>query len=205
LTHPGAHVHAAAEVEADVLIGAGTTVWQRAQVRQGAKLGEDCVVGRDAFLDQGVSIGDRVKIQNGALIYHGVTIGDGVFIGPGAILTNDRYPRAITPDGNLASSDDWTVTRTHVGTGSSIGAGAVIVAGSDVGEFATVAAGAVVTRPVAPHALVAGNPARQIGWVCRCGYRVTPVATDIGGLDDELACSNCPRIYALEADVLVAR
>jgi UDP-2-acetamido-3-amino-2,3-dideoxy-glucuronate N-acetyltransferase len=205
LTHPGAHVHAAAEVEADVLIGAGTTIWQRAQVRQGARLGEDCVVGRDAFVDEGVSIGDRVKIQNGALIYHGVTVGDGVFIGPGAILTNDRYPRAITPDGDLASREDWTVTPTHIALGSSIGAGAVIVAGSDVGEFATVAAGAVVTRPVAPHALVAGNPARQIGWVCRCGHRVTPVTTDIDGVDRELACRICHRTYAIEADVLVAR
>lgn len=187
------------------MVGVGTTIWQRAQVRHGAKLGEDCVVGRDAFVDEGVLIGDRVKIQNGALIYHGVTVGDGVFIGPGAILTNDRYPRAITPDGDLASSDDWTVTRTHIATGSSIGAGAVIVAGSDVGEFATVAAGAVVTRPVAPHALVAGNPARQIGWVCRCGHRVTSIATDIEGVGRELACRNCQRIYAIEADALVAR
>lgn len=205
MTHPGAHVHAAADVEADVLIGSGTYIWQRAQVGQGAKLGEDCVIGRDAFVDKGVSIGDRVKIQNGALVYHGVTVGDGVFIGPGAILTNDRYPRAITPDGRRASSDDWTVTRTHIGTGSSIGAGAVIVAGSDIGAFGMVAAGAVVTRPVAPHALVAGNPARQIGWVCRCGHRVVPVPTDTDRVHQELACRNCQRRYTLESDVLVAR
>src|SRR3954453_10442081 len=91
-----ARVHATADIEPDVTVGAGTTIWHRAQVRTGARLGADCIIGRDAFIDEGVAIGDRVKIQNGALVYHGVTVGNGVFIGPGAILTNDRYPRAIT-------------------------------------------------------------------------------------------------------------
>ena len=119
-----------------------------------------------------MSIGDRVKIQNGALVYHGVTVEDGVFIGPGAILTNDRHPRAITSTGDLARAADWTVSPIVLRHGASIGAGAVVVAGCDVGPFAMVGAGAVVTHDVPAHALVAGNPARVIGWVCACGQRL---------------------------------
>ena len=117
-------------------------------------------------------IGDRVKIQNAALIYHGVTVDDGVFIGPNAILTNDRFPRSITAGGDLARGDDWVVSPIRLRTGASIGAGAVVVAGLDVGRFATVGAGAVVTRDVPDHALVVGNPARRLGWVCACGQRL---------------------------------
>ena len=133
---PSARVHASADLEPEVTVGAGTAIWQRAQVRSGATLGADCVVGRDAFIDEGVVIGDRVKIQNGALIYHGVTIGNGVFIGPGAILTNDRHPRAVTSTGDLARAADWTVTPIAIADGASIGAGAVVVAGCDIGTFA---------------------------------------------------------------------
>ena len=183
-------------------IGPGTAVWQRAQIRTGARLGADCVVGRDAFVDTDVVIGDRVKIQNSALIYHGVSVGDGVFIGPGAILTNDRRPRAESPDGSLARSDDWTVTPTHLHDGSSIGAGAVVVAGCDVGRYAMVGAGAVVTKPVPDHALVVGNPARTIGWVCSCGERLCtadgePAPADHRryAADAALACGRCGREY----------
>ena len=127
------------------------------------------MIGRDAFIDEGVTLGNRVKIQNLALVYHGVTVEDGVFIGPNAILTNDRYPRAITAAGELARADDWTVSPITLRHGCSIGAGAVVVAGTDVGRFATVGAGSVVTRDVPDHALVVGSPARRIGWVCACG------------------------------------
>ena len=130
---PAARVHPTAELEADVTVGAGSAIWQRAQVRTGARIGAECVIGRDAFIDQGVIIGDRVKIQNAALVYHGVTVENGVFIGPGAILTNDRYPRAITPDGELARAGDWQVSPIRLRSGSSIGAGAVVIAGCDVG------------------------------------------------------------------------
>jgi acetyltransferase-like isoleucine patch superfamily enzyme len=182
-----------------VHVGPGTSIWHRAQVRTGARIGAECVIGRDAFIDEGVAIGDRVKIQNAALVYHGVTVEDGVFIGPNAILTNDRYPRAVTATGELARADDWTVSPITLHHGCSIGAGAVVVAGVDVGRFATVGAGAVVTRTVPDHALVVGNPARRIGWVCACGTRlrragsVSDAAADPG--DTALHCPACSRTY----------
>jgi len=105
-----AQIHATADVEADVSIGPGTTVWHHAQIRRGARIGRDGVIGRDVFIDESVTLGDRVKVQNRALVYHGVTIEDGVFIGPGAILTNDRRPRALNADGGLARATDWTIS-----------------------------------------------------------------------------------------------
>ncbi len=202
---PSARIHPSADLEDDVSVGAGTSIWHRAQVRRGARIGAECVIGRDAFVDEGVVLGDRVKIQNGALVYHGVTVEDGVFIGPGAILTNDRFPRSITATGALARADDWTVSPIVLRRGASIGAGAVVVAGNDVGSFATVGAGAVVTRSVPAHALVAGNPARTIGWVCACGSRLldphgSRAVPDRTGrpADRALACPACGRHYAVD-------
>lgn len=204
---PSARVHATADLEPDVNVGAGTSIWHRAQIRTSTRIGAECVVGRDVFIDQGVSIGDRVKIQNAALIYHGVTIEDGVFIGPGAILTNDRYPRAITSTGDLARADDWEVSPITLSYGSSIGAGAVVVAGCDIGRFAMVGAGAVVTRSVPSHALVAGSPAHRIGWVCACGARLVdangdPAAAAPGryAAHTDLLCGSCGRRYAYVPD-----
>jgi len=204
---PTARVHGTADLEADVSVGPGTSIWHRAQVRTGARIGRDCVIGRDVFVDEGVSIGDRVKIQNGALVYHGVTVADGVFIGPGAILTNDRHPRALTSAGDLAQASDWTVSPIQLGPGSSIGAGAIVIAGCDVGPFAMVGAGAVVTHDVVAHALVAGNPARVIGWVCACGHRLhdatghpAPATRERYAIDPELSCSICGRHYRFVGD-----
>ncbi len=165
-------IHPTADVASDARIGHGTSIWNGAQVREGAVIGDDCVIGKDVYIDAGVRIGDRVKIQNGALVYRGATVESGVFIGPGAILTNDRHPRAIRRDGRPAGPADWTLSEVRLGHGCSIGAGAIVVAGCDVGRFAMVGAGAVVTHPVRAHALVAGNPARPIGWVCACGQRL---------------------------------
>jgi acetyltransferase-like isoleucine patch superfamily enzyme len=204
---PSARVHATADLEPDVTVGPGTSIWHRAQLRTGARIGRDGVVGRDVFVDEGVVLGDRVKIQNGALVYHGVTAGDGVFIGPGAILTNDRYPRAITATGEPARAGDWDVSPIVLRDGCSIGAGAVVVAGVTVGEFATVGAGAVVTRDVPGHALVAGSPAHRIGWVCACGQRLVdnngdPMAAvpPQYAAHAELHCRRCGRVYAYVAD-----
>jgi UDP-2-acetamido-3-amino-2,3-dideoxy-glucuronate N-acetyltransferase len=204
---PTARVHGTADLEDDVSVGSATSIWHRAQVRTGARIGRDCVIGRDVFIDEGVSIGDRVKIQNAALIYHGVTVGDGVFIGPGAILTNDRHPRAITSAGDLARAEDWSVSPVHLAEGASIGAGAIVVAGCDVGAFAMVGAGGIVTHHVPDHALVAGNPARVIGWVCACGQRLrdstghpAPATRERYALDPELTCSVCGRAYKFVGD-----
>jgi UDP-2-acetamido-3-amino-2,3-dideoxy-glucuronate N-acetyltransferase len=128
-----------------------------------------------------------------------VTVGNGVFIGPGAILTNDRYPRAITATGELARGDDWTLSPIELRDGCSIGAGAVVVAGTKVGRFATVGAGAIVTRDVPDFALVAGNPARRLGWVCACGTRLTDatgaIAAASPSTDAPLTCTRCGRGY----------
>ena len=200
---PSARIHATADLEADVSVGPGTFVWHRAQLRTGARIGRDGVIGRDVFIDEGVTLGDRVKVQNGALIYHGATVGDGVFIGPGAILTNDRRPRALNATGELARAADWTVSPVNVAPGASIGAGAIIIAGCDVGSYAMVGAGAVVTHEVPGHAIVAGNPARRIGWVCVCGTRLVdstghpaPAERERYAMDKDLVCPACDRRFA---------
>jgi UDP-2-acetamido-3-amino-2,3-dideoxy-glucuronate N-acetyltransferase len=208
---PTARVHASAELEADVSVGPRTSVWNGAVLRRGATLGADCVIGRDAFIDEGVRLGDKVKVQNGALVYHGVTVGNGVFIGPGAILTNDRFPRSITATGELARGDDWTVSPIELAEGCSIGAGAVVVAGTRVGRFATVGAGAVVTRDVTDYALVVGNPARRLGWVCACGARLTDRNGSVAGANpsptEALACPRCGRgfVFSSESESLGER
>ncbi len=207
---PSARVHETADIEADVTVGARTSIWHRAAVRTGVRIGVDCIIGRDAFIDEGVSVGERVKIQNGALVYHGVTVEDAVFIGPGAILTNDRYPRAVTSTGDLARASDWEVSPITLRHGCSIGAGAVVVAGTEIGRFATVGAGAVVTRDVQANALVAGNPARRLGWVCDCGARLTDAASGAAAPatpepDRDLWCASCERsfTYIPDAEAIV--
>jgi len=132
-------------------------------------IGCDCILGKGVYVDKDVVVGDRCKIQNRASIFHVVTLGAGVFVGPHAVFTNDRYPRAINPDGSMKSDDDWDAGETHVGDGASVGAGAVVLPGVTIGAWAMVAAGAVVTTDVREHAIVKGNPARFAGWACTCG------------------------------------
>lgn len=154
-------VHPSAVVDEGARVGPGTRVWHHAHLRGGASVGSDCTLGKNTYVDAGAVIGDRVKIQNNVSVYAGVELEDDVFVGPSAVFTNDRVPRA--------SGDQWQLAHTLVCRGASIGANATIVAGIVVGEWAMVAAGSVVTRSIAPHELVGGNPARRLGWVCRCG------------------------------------
>src|ERR1700730_17350859 len=155
------YIHPDAEVSPEALVGRGTRIWCQAHVREYASIGEQCNIGKGVYIDAHAKIGSRVKIQNHTSVFAGVTLEDGVFVGPHVCFTNDLYPRAITPDGQLKSGDDWTITPTLVRYGASLGAGAVIRCGITIGEFALIGAGAVVTRDVPPYALVLGNPARQ--------------------------------------------
>lgn len=166
---PAVTIAATADVDPRAQIGAGTRVWHLAQVREGATLGANCVVGRGAYVGPGVSLGDNCKLQNHALVYEPARLGHGVFVGPAAVLTNDEYPRAVTPDGRLKTGDDWTAVGVVIGEGAAIGARAVCVAPVTIGRWALVAAGAVVVSDVPDFALVVGVPARRVGWVGRAG------------------------------------
>ncbi len=177
-------IHDTAEVSGSARIGDGTKIWNQAQVREDAEIGENCIISKNVYIDAGVKIGDRVKIQNNVNVYHGVTVGDDVFLGPSMTFTNDLYPRAF--------NDDWKVYETHVEDGASLGAHVTVVCGCTIGKYAMAGAGSVVKKDVPAHALVAGNPARQIGWVCRCGMR----------LSEEKTCTACGRHYMQKGGML---
>jgi UDP-2-acetamido-3-amino-2,3-dideoxy-glucuronate N-acetyltransferase len=167
-----AQVQQTADVDPLAVLGPGTTVWHLAQIRENARLGRGCIVGRGAYVGPGVVIGDNVKLQNYALVYEPARLEDGVFIGPAAVLTNDPYPRSVDLTGKLKRAADWNASGVVVREGASLGASVVVVPGRVIGCWAMVAAGAVVTRDVPDFALVAGVPARPIGWVGRAGIRL---------------------------------
>lgn len=182
-----------AQVDETAELGAGTTVWELAQIREKARLGTGCIVGRGAYVGTGVRIGDNVKLQNYALVYEPAVLGDGVFVGPAVVLTNDHNPRSVDPGGRLKRGADWEAVGVTVAEGASLGARSVCVAPVRIGRWAMVAAGAVVTRDVPDFALVAGVPARRIGWVGRAGERLVERADDPGAWE-------CPRTGALYAE-----
>ncbi len=190
-----AKIHPTADVSPQAKIGAHAQIWHQAQVREGAVIGRNCILGKGVYVDYGVHIGDNCKVQNGASIYHGATLADGVFVGPGAILANDRLPRAINPDGTLKSAADWEVGAIFVGRGASLGAGCIILPAVTIGEFALVAAGAVVTQDVPEHGLVVGVPARLAGYVCRCARRLDFVQHEEDA--DLYTCPACQTTYRL--------
>lgn len=165
-----------ADISSHAKVGDGTSVWHLSQIREGAVLGRSCVVGRGAYIGAGVHMGDACKVQNYALVYEPAWLGDGVFIGPAVVLTNDQFPRAVNPDLTIKDTTDWTPVGVTIKDGATIGARATCVAPVTVGEWATVAAGAVVVHDVPAFALVMGVPARRVGWVGRAGQPLLPVA-----------------------------
>ena len=156
-------IHESSYIDEDVSIGHGTKIWHFCHVQSGAKIGKGCSFGQNVNISNNVLIGDGCKVQNNVSIYEGVELHNYVFCGPSMVFTNDLTPRAKYPKGKAGFK------KTILKTGASIGANATIVCGCVVGQWAMVAAGAVVTDDVKDYALVAGIPARQIGWVCECG------------------------------------
>lgn len=176
----GVRVHPLALCESQD-VGAGTRVWAWAHVLPGARVGVDCNIGDHAYVEGGARLGDRVTVKNAVLVFDGVQVGDDVFLGPNVLFTNDLRPRAHVKKGSDA------LLPTVVEDGATLGAGTVVVCGIRIGRHAFAAAGSVVTRDVAAHSFVAGNPAVHRGWVCSCGER----------LDDDLSC-RCGRSYRAE-------
>lgn len=177
-------VHPTATVDRGAAIGAGTKIWHYTHVMDGSEIGRDCSLGQNVFVASGVRIGDHVRIQNNVSVYEGVDLDDGVFCGPSVVFTNVRSPRAETP----TSSSDYAATA--VGRGATLGANCTIVCGVTVGAYSLVGAGAVVTRDVAPHAVVTGVPATPTGWVSHTGARLSFV-------DGRAVCPDTGRTYDL--------
>ena len=189
-------IHPTAIVEEGVILGPGTSIWDGAHVRHGAHLGESCIVGGKSYVAYDVRIGNRVKINSNAYICNAVTIEDGVMISAGVIFTNDRFPRATTPDlKQLRTSEpDEHTQATVVREGTTIGAGAIIGCDLTLGRFSMVGMGSVVTRSVPDFGLVVGNPARLVGFVCRCGEPVLRL-TDNQHSPDQAADCRCGLKY----------
>ncbi len=159
------YVHSSAIIDKDVEIGKNTKIWHFCHVMTGAKLGEGCILGQNVFVANDVVLGNNVKVQNNVSLYTGVICEDDVFLGPSMVFTNVVNPRsAVVRRGQYS--------KTIVKKGASIGANATIVCGHDIGEYAFIGAGAVVTKTVKPFALMVGNPARQIGWMSEYGHRL---------------------------------
>lgn len=181
-------VHESSYIDDEVSIGAGTKIWHFCHVQSGAKIGENCSFGQNVNISNNVTVGNNVRVQNNVSIYEGVEIEDDVFCGPSMVFTNDLTPRVEFPKGRAG------YRKTIVRKGASIGANATIVCGHEIGSYAMIAAGAVVTKNVSGHALMAGVPAKQIGWVCKCGNKIDE--------KESYTCVECGRKYEYRCDGL---
>jgi acetyltransferase-like isoleucine patch superfamily enzyme len=197
-------VHPTAIVEEGVHIGAATSVWDGVHIRNDARIGAECIIGERTYIGPGVQIGNRVRINAFAYICSSVTIEDGVMVSAGVIFTNDRYPRATTPDlQELRSFNPGKNTApTLVKEGATIGAGSRIGAGLIIGRFAMIGMGSVVTKSLPDFALVVGSPACAVGYVCRCGQPLLRFKSGSARRSTSLPCDDCQRSYDLRAGVL---
>lgn len=198
-------VHPTAIVEENVTLGRGTTVWDSAHIRHGTTLGDECIVGEKTYIAYGVRIGHRVKINSMVYICTAVTIEDGVMISAGTIFTNDRFPRATTPDlKRLRPSDpDEHTLPTLVREGATIGAGCTIGNDLTIGRFAMIGMGALVTKSVPDFALALGHPAAPVGAVCRCGQLLLRYPPNRPPARERLECAACNRWYSFAAGAVV--
>ena len=184
-------VHPSSYVDEGCEIGRGTRIWHFSHVQKGAHIGENCTIGQNVNVANNVRIGNFVKIQNNVSVYEGVELEDFVFCGPSMVFTNVLNPRCEFPQKGSAFYH-----QTRVGRGVSIGANATIVCGHDIGAYAFIGAGTVVTKDVPQYALVLGNPGRVAGWVCRCGARLN--------FDSHMStCHRCDRVYEKLGDTIV--
>ena len=189
-------VHPTAHVEDGCQIGEGSSIWDYAHIRFGTHIGEQCIIGGKTYIAYQVRIGNRCKINSAVYICNGVTLEDGVMVSAGTIFTNDRFPRAATPDlQQLRSSepDEHTET-TLVGCGTTIGAGCIIGSNLTIGRWAMVGMGSVVTKSVQDFHLVLGSPARSVGAVCRCG-QLLRMFSESDAATEPLTCTVCGRSY----------
>lgn len=180
------YVHESSYIDEYVTIGKGTKIWHFTHIQRGAQLGENCSIGQNVNIANNVKIGNGVKVQNNVSVYEGVELEDYVFCGPSMVFTNDLTPRSKYPKGKAGYK------KTLVKYGASIGANATIVCGNTIGKWAMIASGGVVTKDVPDYALMAGVPAKQIGWVCECGMV----------LKSNLKCDGCNRGYILQGEIL---
>jgi UDP-2-acetamido-3-amino-2,3-dideoxy-glucuronate N-acetyltransferase len=196
-------VHPTAVIEPNVLIGRNTAIWDHVHVRHSTRIGDDCVIGGKTYIAYGVHIGDRVKINSFVYICTEVTIERGVMISAGVVFTNDRFPRATTPDLRhlLPSDPDEKTLPTLVREGATIGAHATIGPGLTIGRFAMIGMGSVVTHDVPDHAVVRGNPARAFGYACTCGQTLTQIEFPYPATP-ELRCKSCNSRYATDGSTI---
>ena len=190
-------IHPTAIIEANVILGEGTSVWDNAHIRHDTIIGDQCIVGGKSTIAYGVKVGHRCKINSSAYLCNGVTLEDGVMIAAGVIFTNDRFPRAASPDlKELASSDpDEHTFKTLVCAGATIGAGSIIGCNLTIGRWAMIGMGSIVTSDVSNFHLVYGTPARSVGVVCRCGHLLAYF--DLPH-DCHQVCKSCSRQYIIE-------
>lgn len=197
-------VHPTAIVEADVVLGEGTRVWDNVHLRRGARIGRSCIIGEKTYVAYDVSIGDFCKLNASVYVCAQVTIEDFVMLSAHTVFTNDRFPRAGNIElSGLETSDvtDETLA-TRVCRGTTVGANATIGPGLVLGAFSMVGMGSVVTRSVPPHGLVVGNPARLVGWVCQCGHPLERFSGPAPAASRDLRCSHCSRGYRAAAEAL---